>query len=483
MNGETPDAEETGEQLKAEVERLRIEKAKLQAELEARKASRRRNFPWRGTVAWILIVLACLMAILAPIAVWTRASFLETEKFVSTVGPLISDETVAKALSDEVSARLFTALQIQERLQDLFNEFLPEQLDFIAVPIAGGLQSLTQKITFEVITSSQFQAVWNKILEVAHSNAVGIIRGEKTVSIEGGGEVVLDVTELADNVRDRLVEAGLTFLEKVPIPEDGKNIVLFESDQIGMAKTGVRILDALNWLLPLLALLFFAAAVVVSENRRRYLMIASAALAVAMALSLTVLNLAKGELLGLVQNPANLDAATIIWDQVAANLIKANVGLLTLGIVGALGFAIAGPYAWAVWLRDKTGYLFRLQREHRLEGKESGPVGVFFAAHIWGIRVFGAAFLFGILWLVRPLNGVKVVVALGIYLVYLVICELLRGKFPEAKEEAEQEAAEDIEGPQRERENAGPEDQPPAPEEAEKKEAVSDDTPEKEDEV
>ncbi|MEW6554097.1 MAG: hypothetical protein AB1384_07410 [Actinomycetota bacterium] len=448
MNGEKPGGGENEEQLRAEIARLKAEKAELQAKLDAPRASRERHFPWRGIVAWILVVLACFMAILSPIAVWARANFLDTEQFVETVGPLAGDETVAKALSDEISARLFTALEIQERIRDALNEFLPEQLDFIAGPIASGLQSLTNKITYEVLTSSQFEAVWYKILEVTHSTAVGIIRGDKAITLESNGEVVLDVGELVANVKDRLVEAGLTFLERVPIPQFSKEIVLFESDQLGMAKTGVEILDTLNWFLPLIALVLFAAAVLVSEDRRRFLMISSAALAVAMALSLMVLNLAKGELLGQVRNPANLDAATVIWNQLTTGLIKANTGLLVLGIVGAVGFAIAGPYAWALWLRDKTGYLFRLQRERRLEGKESGPVGIFFAAHIWGMRVAGAAVLFGILWLMRPLSGVKVIVVLGIYLIYLVICELLRGKLPEAEEEGPAEKAAPGDGPE-----------------------------------
>ena len=428
MNDGELNTEGGEEQLKAEIDRLKKEKADLQAELEKKKSSKKRHFPIRGITAWVLIVLACLMAIVSPIAVWARSSFMDTETFVDTVGPIISDETVAKALSDEVANRLFIALDIQDRVEEALQEALPDKLDFIAGPISSGLQTLTEKITYEVITSSQFQAVWNKILETAHSTVVGIIRGEKAVSIGNDGQVVLDITELANNVQDRLVEAGLTFLEKIPLPTNSKTIVLFESDQLGMAKQSVKLLDTLNWLLPLLAMLFFAAAVFTSEDRRKYLLISCVALAVAMALSLTILNVAKGELLGQVQNPANLEAATIIWNQVTAGLIKANVGLLTLGVIGAFGFALMGPYAWAEWLRRKTARLSEMQRDYRLEGKESGPVGIFFAAHIWGIRVFGAAALFGVLWLVRPLTGVKVIVTLGVYLVYLVVCELLRGK-------------------------------------------------------
>jgi len=492
MNGEEPDAEQTEEQLKAEIERLRAEKAEVErlkaekaalvAELAKQKAKNSKPFPWRGTIAWILIVLACLMAILSPIAVWAKTAFLDTDNFVETVGPLVTDETVAQPLSTEIANRLFIGLDIENRIDEALQEVLPDKLTFIAGPISNGLQTLTQKITYEVLTSSQFQAVLDKVLEVTHSTAVGIIEGDRSISVSSGGEVSLDVGELVTNVKARLVDAGLTFLERVPIPEIDKTIVLFNSSQLGMAKQGVDLLNTLGWFLPPFALILFAAAVLISKDRRRYLMIASAALALAMALSLMVLDLAKGELLGQVKNPANLDAVTFIWNSITTNLIKANVGLLCLGIVGAAGFAIAGPYKWALWLRDKTGYLFRLLRERRLEGKESGPVGVFFAAHIWGMRVAGAAVLFGILWLIRPLSGVKVIVALGIYLVYLVVCELLRGKLPETAEAEVEEPPEEGEKAPGEQESAGPEDQPTQEEEGEKEAVVSDDTPQGKDE-
>lgn len=435
MSDDKRDMEETGERLKAEVERLQAEKAALQAELAERKAPRKGRFPWRSTVAWILIVLACLMAVLSPIAVWAKTTFLDTDVFVETVGPLVVDETVARPLSVAIADRLFKDLGIEGRIKGALEEVIPQKLTFIAGPISGGLQTLTQKLTYEVLTSSQFQTVLDRTLRAAHATAVGIIRGDRAISVSGGGEVTLDVGELVANVKDRLVEMGLTFLEKVPIPEVDKTIVLFNSSQLGMAKQGIDVLDTLGWLLPPFALFLFAAAVLVAEDRRRHLMIASAALALAMAVSLMILNLAKTELLEQVKNPANLDAAVFLWNEVTAGLIRANVGLLALGVVGALGFSVAGPYAWAVWVRDKTGYLFRLQRERRLEGGESGPVGTFFAAHIRGMRAAGAAVLFGILWLARPLSGVKVVVALCVYLVYLVVCELLRGKPPQGAAE------------------------------------------------
>ncbi|MDY6796345.1 MAG: hypothetical protein SWK76_13880 [Actinomycetota bacterium] len=83
-----------------------------------------------------------------------------------------------------------------------------------------------------------------------------------------------------------MVNAGLGFLDKVPIPDDAGEVVLFISKKLGVVKDGVSILDTLNWILPLPALVFFAAAVIISGDRRRFLMVAGTYLAMAVSLIL-----------------------------------------------------------------------------------------------------------------------------------------------------------------------------------------------------
>jgi hypothetical protein len=350
------------EELAAEVERLQAEKAILQVELDKyRQEASRRHFRSRGALTWLLVLLTCVAAILAPIAVWARLSFLDVDGFTNIVAPLVADETVARSLSDEVASRLFVQLEMQKRVREALKEALPDKLDFMAGPMANSLQTLTQKIAYEVITSLQFQVAWGKILRLAHSTAVGIIRGDRSLTISRNGEVVLDAGELMGNVRDRLVGAGLGFLEKLPISSDAGEMVLFRSSQLGKMKAGMEIVDTLNYLLPLLFLVFFAAAALISEDRRRTLMWLFGALAAAMVLSLMLVNLAAGELLRVVKNPGNVGAVRIIWDRLTANLVRANLGLLILGIAGALAFAVAGPSAWARWTRRKAEELFRLQ--------------------------------------------------------------------------------------------------------------------------
>ena len=78
------------EHLLEEVERLKAEKVILQADLEKHKQQlSRRQSPSRSTMTWILILLACSTAILAPIAVWARRSFLDTNLVCANVVGLI----------------------------------------------------------------------------------------------------------------------------------------------------------------------------------------------------------------------------------------------------------------------------------------------------------------------------------------------------------------------------------------------------------
>ena len=355
------------EELLAEVERLRAENAHLQSELTRRKQKPgRKRFPMSRTLALLLIVVGCSAAVFAPVAVWARRSFLETDNFVKIAAPLSADRTVANALSNEVASRLFVQLQMRQRATEALQEALPDKLDFMAELIAQSLQTLTQKVTFEIITSQQFQTAWDKILRFAHSNALRLIRSDGSLSVRENGDVVLDTRDLMTNVRSRLAGSGMRFLQLVPIPARAGDVVLFTSSQLGTLKASLDILDTLNWLLPLLALVAFTAAVFVHRDRRRILMWICVAIAAAMLISMMLLNIAERELLEEVRNPNNISAVRVIWDRMTGNLVSAEKIILALGIAGALAFAVAGPYAWACWTRRKAGRFLPFQVKRQL---------------------------------------------------------------------------------------------------------------------
>jgi hypothetical protein len=419
----------SSEELQSEVERLRAEKAALQAELDKSKKTGARHFPWRGVIVWVLIVLACIMALFAPIAIYVRSTYLNTDSFVSTVAPLIQEEEVATAVSNQAAQALVDGLRIEDRLKNA----LPEQLSFIVGPVSSGVEELTRRLTREVVTSDQFYWVWERALRLAHQTAVGIIEGDRAVEVSSQGEITLDVGELLTNVRDRLVQAGLSFLDKVPIPQRSRTIILFQSDQLGAIKQIVSLLNTLYWVLPFLALLFFAAAVVISRDRRRALMICGAGLAIVMAISLLAMNITKTQLLGNIQNQTRFAAAQVVWSDLIHNLVALSWGLFALGAVVASGSAVAGPYGWAVWLRRVTTKPFEKWRDRRQRGdKTTGPIGTFVNTHAWGFRIAGAIIAFVVLILFSKLTFGAVIWTAVILLIYLAVIELLRGRPPKA---------------------------------------------------
>lgn len=405
----------------SELERLRAENITLKEELAAGEV--RKGSFWRSFLVWLLIVLACIFAFSGAIAVWVRATTLDTDVFVDTVAPLIQEDEVARVISQQAVEALFEEVGIADYLE----QALPEDLEFVAEPLSDGLEAAAELAAREILTSDQFQWVWENALRLAHSQAIRVIQGEDGIELTEEGQVILDIGALLTDIRDRLVEDGMDFLENVPIPESAGQIVLFEDENIGMIKGAVNLLDDLKWMLPILAFVFFLAAVVIAEDRRKALLGAGIGLAIAMAISLVALRLARAELLGQIENADVRAAAEVVWNRLFAGLVGLDWGVFTLGVLVAIGAAIAGPYSWAVSLRKKTSDFFEGWRERRKEGeKESGPIGAFITEYAWGLRIAGAAIAIIVLLLLPTLSAVALIITVAVYLVYLAVIEILR---------------------------------------------------------
>ncbi|MBU4195009.1 MAG: hypothetical protein KKF66_08450, partial [Actinobacteria bacterium] len=395
----------------AELEKLRVENAVLKEEHSV-KRKRKDSFS-RSFLVWFLIVLACLTAFGGAIAVWTRATTLDTDDFVNTVAPLIKEDAVATVISNKAVDALFKDVYVTGHLE----EALPEDLQFVTEPLSNVLETLAGLAAKEILTSDQFYWVWENALRLAHSEAVEVIRGDSEVKLTEEGKVVLDLGELLSGIRDQLVDNGMEFLKGIDIPDSAGQFVLFEADNLGMAKDVVNLLDTVNWALPLLSLIFFIVAVLIAKDRRKALLGAGVGLAVAMVLTLIVLRLAKEELLGQIKDMDVQAAAGVVWNHVFAGLVRTDWGALTLGVLVAVGAAVAGPYNWAISLRKKTAGLFGGWRERRKSGNKAvGPVGAFIADHAGGLRIVGAAVALIILLLLPHLSALALIITAVVYL-------------------------------------------------------------------
>ena len=68
---------------------------------------------WRTIVAVLLIVLGCVLAPLAGVAVWARNQVTYTDRYVATVAPLASDPAIQQAITDRITAQVFTYIDVQ----------------------------------------------------------------------------------------------------------------------------------------------------------------------------------------------------------------------------------------------------------------------------------------------------------------------------------------------------------------------------------
>jgi hypothetical protein len=422
-----------------ELERLKAENEALKANLAVKK--KRGGGFWRGLAVWILIVLACFLALGGSLSVWVKTTTLDTNTFVKTVAPLVKDDAVATAVSNAAVKQLFATYDVTGKLQSGLDQLdaaikqalppnapIPDvSLSAIAKPVSNGLQTVAQKIAKEILQSKAFYTVWEKSLTTAHELMVNVVTGKKDAVITSQGDtVVLNLGELLTQIKDQLVQSGLTFLEKVPIPADFGQIELFTSKQLGAAKSGVKLLNTLSWVLPLLSLIFFALAVGIAKNKRRTLMGAGIGLAVAMLLTLILLKVTHAALFDMIKEQ-NLAAANIIWSTVLSGLKQGIRGLLALGLVVSIGAAVAGPYKWAVWLRSHTNDLFVHARERRTEeGAEEKPFYAFINKYAWWLRGAGIAIAVIVLVALPTISGLAIIITAIVLLVYLGLVELLR---------------------------------------------------------
>jgi hypothetical protein len=150
---------------------------------------------WRTILAVLLIVLGCVLAPLAGLAVWARNQVTNTDRYVRTVAPLAADPAIQAAIADQITTQIFTYLDVQ-RLTDQTVDALAErglrpqvadQLRGFAGPLASGIQGFVRTEVGKIVQSQAFADAWVQANRVAHQALVKALTGEggEAVTVEG----------------------------------------------------------------------------------------------------------------------------------------------------------------------------------------------------------------------------------------------------------------------------------------------------------
>jgi len=379
----------------------------------ARAPKRRRG---RTVASWVLIVLACLLAVLSVVVVYARNELLNTDTFVATVAPLAKDPAVQKAVATRVSDNLVARTDVEQRVKDA----LPSQAGFLANPISGAVQTATYQITLKLVQSPQFQRLWEEAVRQSHAQLDNLLLGNKVGAFQStNGQVTVDLSQVEKAAKAQLAAKGLSVFDKVP-SYTGAPFVLFQSEQLAKVQRWVRFLNHLVVVLPIVTILLLAGAVVAARDRRRGLVHAASGLAVSMALLLVAANVGRNQYLASLGPGRSKPASAAVIDAVDAALLDSvRTVLIVAAIVAIVAFVVGlGPVRR--WLHDRS----------MPSWMSGGPVHDTVAGHRkafqWGVLVLGLVVL--VLWS-RPTVKVAVIIVL-VTLFVVMLVGLYGGRHP-----------------------------------------------------
>jgi hypothetical protein len=284
-----------------------------QAEVDQSRGSRLR----RAAVV-LLLVLGCGLTGASLVALWTRATVLNTDRYVDTMAPIAASPSVQQAVADKLDARITGAVDFDALARDV----LPDRADVIAPAIETGARAAIRQSLDRFVASDRFEELWEGANRRAHSTVVGLLTTGKSGRLTLEDDTVyLDFSSAVDRIKEALRERGYTRIaDAIPASVDGL-VPLLTSDGFSTARRGINVIKGLSILLPLIALLCFAGHVLLSRPRRRGWLRVALGLAVTGLLLLALVGIGRSAYLGAIDQD-------VLPRQAASDIFDALIGLL-----------------------------------------------------------------------------------------------------------------------------------------------------------
>ncbi len=403
--------------VEAELARLRAENEQLRGALD-RSSSR------GGARRWVSVVLAVVVAVLVPISlitVWAEQTLLSTDGYVDTVAPLARDDAVQRRVGEVITTEINASVEFDE----IAAELLPEDLQVLAGPIAGGAQQVVGRAVTRIVEGELFAELWTAANREAHAVVLAVLTGEGSDLVEtSGGRIAVDLAPVVDRLDESL--GGLLssdFVSRLGLDQIEVEYTLLESEELARAQDAARLLDRLGWIVPLVTIVLAALAVLVAEDRRLGFRRVGLAFVFSAIVTIVLVALLRGRVLDAAVDP---DAASAAFDTMTRYLSRALRAVVALGVVVLAAVWLVGGSSSAVRARTWWDGLIGRAGEDR-EPEAIGAVPVWVAAHrgVLQVLVTVVAGLAIVLW-TRPTGLVVLVIGLALVAALAVIAVLAR---------------------------------------------------------
>ncbi|MFE7223146.1 hypothetical protein ACFU7D_00030 [Nocardioides sp. NPDC057577] len=343
----------------------------------------------RSIAAVICLVLAGLLMTPAAVAYWGQRTLNDAERYVETVGPLVESPEVQDVIATRVTAAIQKQVDVEAILNTAFAGVIADRprLEQLVAPLAAAINGLVEREVRAFIASDEFADIWVLANTRAQQSLQRILNGDDSgaVSLQGD-ELVLDVDEVIERVKDRLVARGLTIVENVPIPETDRQIVLMDAPQLRQVRTIYAFSNPVaQWLLPVVGVLFLGALVLARRRPRMAVWIGAVIAANALLLA-WVLSIGEQMFVNALAGTDFGPASRIFFDTLLTYLDRGQQVVLWLGLVIVVAGWFAGSNRYGTTARTTIGGGLE-NLGSRLGDGPVGAAGRWVAANVGWVRV------------------------------------------------------------------------------------------------
>jgi hypothetical protein len=298
----------------------------------------------------VLLVLAALLVPVAVIATWTARTVTDTDAFVARVTPVASSPQVQALVEQEMTAQVTQAIdsRVAPRVTGAIDELAAPDLvkgllRDLAGSLGGAVETRTASIVAKVVEAPEFASAFEEATRTAHADLVATLDGDPTTHgavVTRGDTVSIRLATVGDAVRQELVGAGFSFVDRLPTLEASVPITTVE--QLDTWKGYYRLLTVLVWLGPLLVIVFaLAGAWLVRDVAVAALWFTGVAL-LALVAAVVALRVVVSGATDRLADPVAADAARAVVATFTDTLVR---NATVVGIVLVIGLAVAAYVA------------------------------------------------------------------------------------------------------------------------------------------
>ena len=290
------------------------------------------------TVAWILVVLAFVVTVLALIAGYVRYQALDTPTVRETAEEMIADPQIREQIAATLVDELYANVDVEARLEAR----LPAEQKALSGVIAGALRGLADNLAIKLLERPRVQSVWVESVERAHRRLVQVLDDDVTNVSTEGGYVVLDLQPLVIQVGEQVAILGRVGAR---LPEDTGKVRIMKADDLETAQDLTQLFKQIAVVIVFVPFILFGIALWLARGRRRAVLRTAGIGLIAVGLLVLVVRKVGGSYVvdDLVKTDAVRPAAQDSWDIFTSLLADGAWTVIGIGIVALLGVWLAGP--------------------------------------------------------------------------------------------------------------------------------------------